>query len=152
MKAIILNATAWMIVPVMDAIAKHLSLTMDVFQITWARYFFTVVFTLSLMVLFSRETLVWSKRPKLQLVRGIILAFSTLCFFYSICPVLLLVSLPRWTQTNQNDLFPRALNAAPRHWRDCFPILFHRLQRGSLQELYIPHQPTCSGFCFSKKP
>ena len=91
MKAIILNATAWMIVPVMDAIAKHLSLTMDVFQITWARYFFTVVFTLSLMVLFYRETLVWSKRPKLQLVRGIILAFSTLCFFYSIS----IISLPK---------------------------------------------------------
>jgi len=90
-KAIILNATAWMIVPVMDAIAKHLSLTMDVFQITWARYFFTVVFTLSLMVLFYRETLVWSKRPKLQLVRGIILAFSTLCFFYSIS----VISLPK---------------------------------------------------------
>ena len=91
MKAIILNATAWMIVPVMDAIAKHLSLTMDVFQITWARYFFTVVFTLSLMVLFYRETFVWSKRPKLQLVRGIILAFSTLCFFYSIS----VISLPK---------------------------------------------------------
>ena len=91
MKAIILNATAWMIVPVMDAIAKHLSLTMDVFQITWARYFFTVVFTLSLMVLFYRETLVWSKRPKLQLIRGIILAFSTLCFFYSIS----VISLPK---------------------------------------------------------
>ena len=91
MRAIILNATAWMIVPVMDAIAKHLSLTMDVFQITWARYFFTVVFTLSLMVLFYRETLVWSKRPKLQLVRGIILAFSTLCFFYSIS----VISLPK---------------------------------------------------------
>ena len=91
MKAIILNATAWMIVPVMDAIAKHLSLTMDVFQITWARYFFTVVFTLSLMILFYRETLVWSKRPKLQLVRGIILAFSTLCFFYSIS----VISLPK---------------------------------------------------------
>jgi drug/metabolite transporter (DMT)-like permease len=91
LKAIILNATAWMIVPVMDAIAKHLSLTMDVFQITWARYFFTVVFTLSLMVLFYRETLVWSKRPKLQLVRGIILAFSTLCFFYSIS----VISLPK---------------------------------------------------------
>ena len=91
MRAIILNATAWMIVPVMDAIAKHLSLTMDVFQITWARYFFTVVFTLSLMVIFYRETLVWSKRPKLQLVRGIILAFSTLCFFYSIS----VISLPK---------------------------------------------------------
>ena len=91
MKAIILNASAWMIVPVMDALAKHLSLSMDVFQITWARYFFTVVFTLALMVLFYRETLVWSKRPQLQLVRGIILAFSTLCFFYSIS----VISLPK---------------------------------------------------------
>ena len=91
MKAIILNASAWMIVPVMDALAKHLSLSMDVFQITWARYFFTVIFTLSLMVLFYRETLVWSKRPKLQFIRGIILAFSTLCFFYSIS----VISLPK---------------------------------------------------------
>ena len=91
MKAIILNASAWMIVPIMDALAKHLSFSMDVFQITWARYFFTVVFTLSLMLIFYRETLVWSKRPKLQLVRGIILAFSTLCFFYSIS----VISLPK---------------------------------------------------------
>ena len=44
MKAIILNASAWMIVPVMDAFAKYLSSSMDVLQITWARYFFTVVF------------------------------------------------------------------------------------------------------------
>ena len=91
MKAIILNASAWMIVPVMDAFAKHLSISMDIFQITWARYFFTVVFTLSLMVFFYRETLVWSKRPKLQLIRGFILAFSTLCFFYSIS----VISLPK---------------------------------------------------------
>jgi drug/metabolite transporter (DMT)-like permease len=91
MKAIILNASAWMIVPIMDALAKHLSFSMDVFQITWARYFFTVVFTLSLMLIFYRETLVWSKRPKLQLLRGIILAFSTLCFFYSIS----VISLPK---------------------------------------------------------
>jgi len=91
MKAIILNASAWMILPVMDAFAKHLSLSMHVFQITWARYFFTVVFTLSLMVVFYRNTLVWSTRPKLQLVRGIILAFTTLCFFYSIS----IISLPK---------------------------------------------------------
>ena len=91
MKAIILNASAWMILPVMDAFAKHLSLSMHVFQITWARYFFTVVFTLSLMLVFYRNTLVWSTRPKLQLVRGIILAFTTLCFFYSIS----IISLPK---------------------------------------------------------
>ncbi len=36
MKAIILNASAWMIVPVMDAFAKYLSSSMDVLQITWA--------------------------------------------------------------------------------------------------------------------
>ena len=47
MKAIILNASAWMIVPVMDAFAKYLSSSMDVLQITWARYFFTVFFTVS---------------------------------------------------------------------------------------------------------
>ncbi len=91
MKAIILNASAWMILPVMDAFAKHLSLSMHVFQITWARYFFTVFFTLTLMVVFYRNTLVWSKRPMLQLFRGIILVFTTLCFFYSIS----IISLPK---------------------------------------------------------
>ena len=84
MKAIILNASAWMIVPVMDAFAKHLSVSMDVFQIVWARYFFSAFFTLSIMLIFYRRTLVWSKNPKLQLIRGFVLAFSTLCFFYSI--------------------------------------------------------------------
>ena len=50
MKAVILNASAWMIVPFMDALAKYLSSSMDVLQITWARYFFTVVFALSIML------------------------------------------------------------------------------------------------------
>ncbi len=81
MKAIILNASAWMIVPVMDAYAKFLSSSMDVLQITWARYFFTVVFTLSLMLIFYRQSLVWSKKPLLQLIRGLILVFSTYLFF-----------------------------------------------------------------------
>jgi drug/metabolite transporter (DMT)-like permease len=91
MKAIILNASAWMIVPVMDAYAKFLSSSMDVLQITWARYFFTVVFTLSLMLIFYRQSLVWSKKPLLQLIRGLILVFSTYLFFYSIS----FISLPK---------------------------------------------------------
>ena len=82
MKAIILNASAWMIVPVMDALAKFLSNSMNVFQIAWARYFFSAVFTLSLMLFFYKKTLVWSKNPRLQIIRGFVLAFSTLCFFY----------------------------------------------------------------------
>ena len=91
MKAIILNASAWMIVPVMDAYAKFLSSSMDVLQITWARYFFTVFFTLSLMLIFYRQSLVWSKKPLLQLIRGLILVFSTYLFFYSIS----FISLPK---------------------------------------------------------
>ena len=91
MKAIILNASAWMIVPVMDAFAKHLSTSMDIFQIVWARYFFSALFTLSLMLIFYRRTFVWSKNPKLQLIRGFVLVFSTLCFFYAIS----IISLPK---------------------------------------------------------
>ena len=91
MKAIILNASAWMIVPVMDAFAKYLSSSMDVLQITWARYFFTVVFTLSLMLIFYRQSLVWSKKPFLQLIRGLIFVFSTYLFFYAIAEI----SLPK---------------------------------------------------------
>ncbi len=91
MKAIILNASAWMIVPVMDGFAKYLSSSMDVLQITWARYFFTVVFTLSLMLLFYRHTLVWTKKPALQLIRGLIFVFSTYLFFYAISEI----SLPK---------------------------------------------------------
>ena len=91
MKAIVLNASAWMIVPVMDAFAKYLSSSMDVMQITWARYFFTVIFTLTLMILFYRESLVWTKKPALQLIRGLIFVFSTYLFFYAISEI----SLPK---------------------------------------------------------
>ena len=91
MKAIILNASAWMIVPVMDAFAKHLSSSMDVLQITWGRYFFTLIFTLSLMLIFYRKSLVWTKKPFLQLIRGLIFVFSTYLFFYAISEI----SLPK---------------------------------------------------------
>ena len=91
MKAIILNASAWMIVPIMDAFAKYLSSSMDVLQITWARYFFTVIFTVTLMLLFYRKSFVWTKKPVLQLIRGLIFVFSTYLFFYAISEI----SLPK---------------------------------------------------------
>ena len=91
MKAVILNASAWMIVPFMDALAKYLSSSMDVLQITWARYFFTVVFALSIMLFFDRKSFVWSKKPMLQLIRGLIFVFSTYLFFFAISEI----SLPK---------------------------------------------------------
>jgi len=77
----------------MDALAKYLSWSLPVLQITWGRYFFTVVFTLSFMLIFFRKNLVWSKNPKLQLIRGIILLSANILFFYSISVISLAKAL-----------------------------------------------------------
>ena len=84
MKAIILNLSAWALLPFMDAIAKYLSAELSFFQITWARYFFTVVWTLPLMYFFFKKTLTFSQNLKLQIIRGLTLFFANICFFYSI--------------------------------------------------------------------
>ena len=68
----------------MDTIAKYLSSELSFFQITWARYFFTVFFTLPIMFFFFRKNLNWSENPKLQILRGLTLFFANICFFYSI--------------------------------------------------------------------
>ena len=84
MKAIILNLSAWAVLPFMDTIAKYLSSELSFFQITWARYFFTVFFTLPFMFFFFRKNLTWSENPKLQILRGFTLLVANICFFYSI--------------------------------------------------------------------
>ena len=84
MKAIILNLSAWAVLPFMDTIAKYLSSEISFFQITWARYFFTVFWTFPLMFFFFRKSLKWSENPKLQILRGMTLLSANICFFYSI--------------------------------------------------------------------
>ena len=84
MKAISFNLLAWVMLPIMDGFAKYLSSDLPVLQITWARYFFTVAFTLPIMFFFFRKNLVWTDKPKLQLIRGLILLTANVCFFYSI--------------------------------------------------------------------
>ena len=84
MKAIVLNLSAWAILPFMDVIAKYLSSDISFFQITWARYFFTVVWILPLMLVFFRKQLNWSENPRLQILRGLTLFSANICFFYSI--------------------------------------------------------------------
>ncbi len=84
MKAIIFSLLGWMFLPVMDGFAKYLSTDLPILQITWSRYFFTVAFTLPIMFFFYNKELVWSKKPKLQIIRGLILLSANICFFYSI--------------------------------------------------------------------
>ena len=84
MKAIVLNLSAWVMLPIMDGFAKYLSTTLPVLQITWSRYFFTVVIVLPVMLIFFRKNLTWTEQPKLQLIRGLILFCANILFFYSI--------------------------------------------------------------------
>ncbi len=84
MRAIILNLSAWIVLPFMDTIAKYLSSELSFLQITWARYFFTVFWTLPFMFFFFREYLKFTDSPKLQILRGITLLSANFCFFYSI--------------------------------------------------------------------
>ena len=84
MKAIVLNLSAWVMLPIMDGFAKYLSSTLPVLQITWSRYFFTVVIVLPIMLIFFRKNLTWTEKPKLQLIRGILLFCANILFFYSI--------------------------------------------------------------------
>ena len=93
MKAITFNLLAWVMLPIMDGFAKYLSSDLPVLQITWARYFFTVAFTLPIMFFFYRNQLKWSEKPKLQFLRGLILLTANICFFYSISVISLAKAL-----------------------------------------------------------
>ncbi len=87
MKAIILNLSAWTMLPVMDGFAKYLSLSLPVLQITWARYFFTVVIIFPLMFFLFKQNIRFSQKPRLQLLRGILLFLANIFFFYSISKI-----------------------------------------------------------------
>jgi len=93
MKAITFSLLGWMMLPVMDGFAKYLSTDLPVLQITWARYFFTVAFTLPVMFFFYNKQLVWSDKPKLQILRGLILLCANICFFYAISVISLAKAL-----------------------------------------------------------
>ena len=93
MKAIILNLSAWVVLPFMDTIAKYLSTDLSFFQITWSRYFFTVAIALPIMFFFFRKNLTWTEQPKLQLIRGLLLFCANILFFYSISIISLAKSL-----------------------------------------------------------
>ena len=84
MKAILLNLSAWIMLPIMDGFAKYLSLNLPILQITWARYFFTVVIVFPIIFFFYKKNLKLSEKPKLQIIRGILLFIANVLFFYSI--------------------------------------------------------------------
>ena len=93
MRAIILNLLAWPMLAIMDGFAKYLSSSIPILQITWSRYFFTVVIALPIMLIFFRKNFKWSQEPKLQLIRGLLLFCANILFFYSISVISLAKAL-----------------------------------------------------------
>lgn len=72
------------IVPIMDAVAKHLGDTMSPIQITWGRFFFQfIIMATALCITMGPQALV-PKEPLKHAIRGLLLAAATLCFFWSL--------------------------------------------------------------------
>jgi len=84
MKAVALNISAWMLLPVMDGMAKHLSAEIHFLQVVWGRYFFMVIISLPLTYFFFYNHLKFPKNIWIQLIRSSFLFLSTVFFFFSI--------------------------------------------------------------------
>ena len=84
MKAIVLNISAWMLLPFMDGLAKFLSQEIHFLQVVWGRYFFMALFSIFIASIFFRKHLGFPKGIKIQVLRSLFLFLSTIFFFYAI--------------------------------------------------------------------
>ena len=73
MKAVLLNLSAWLLLPFMDGMAKHLSTEIHFIQVVWGRYFFMAILSLLLTYFFFNHNLRWPKNLQIQLSRSLFL-------------------------------------------------------------------------------
>jgi drug/metabolite transporter (DMT)-like permease len=83
LKAIGLMVLGFSLVPGMDAIVKYLSGEYSVFQLSWVRFVFHLVFVLPI-VWWRHRRAIWPRMPRLQLARGVLQLATTLLFFAAI--------------------------------------------------------------------
>jgi drug/metabolite transporter (DMT)-like permease len=93
MKSILLNISAWMLLPFMDGMAKHLSTEIHFIQVVWGRYFFMAILSLLITYFFFNHNLRWPKNLPIQLSRSLFLFLSTVFFFFSISKISLAEAL-----------------------------------------------------------
>ena len=84
MKAILLNISAFLLLPFMDGIAKHLSTEIHFIQVVWGRYFFMAFISLFVTYFFFNKHLIIPKNLYIQISRSFALFLSTILFFFSI--------------------------------------------------------------------
>ena len=69
MLAYFLNISGWLLLPFMDGIAKYLSSEMHFIQIIWGRYFFMILVSFPLALIFFRKEIKFPKNISVQLFR-----------------------------------------------------------------------------------
>ena len=84
MKAIFFNISAFLLLPFMDGIAKHLSTEIHFIQVVWGRYFFMAFISLFVTYFFFNKHLIIPKNLYIQISRSFALFLSTILFFFSI--------------------------------------------------------------------
>ena len=87
MRAIIFNLMAHTVLPLNYAVAKYLSAEIPIFQIIWARHCFTIILVLPILVFFFKKNFVWSEKPTLQILRGLLLIGVNICFYYAVSKI-----------------------------------------------------------------
>jgi drug/metabolite transporter (DMT)-like permease len=81
---IMLMIAAMILVPVLDIFAKLLSEDYSVMQVTWTRFLFHTFWLIILLSLMRRKWWLMPSNPRSQFVRSLLLAFTTVAFFYAI--------------------------------------------------------------------
>ena len=84
MLAYILNLSGWLLLPFMDGIAKFLSTDIHFVQVVWGRYFFMLLVSFPLALIFFRKEIKFPQSISVQLFRSFFLFLSTVFFFYAI--------------------------------------------------------------------
>ena len=87
MRAIIFNLMAHTVLPLNYAVAKYLSAEIPIFQIVWARHCFTIILVLPILVFFFKKNFVWSEKPTLQILRGLLLIGVNIFFYYAVSKI-----------------------------------------------------------------
>ena len=87
MRAIIFSLMAHTVLPLNYAVAKYLSAEIPIFQIIWARHCFTIILVLPILVFFFKKNFVWSEKPILQILRGLLLIAVNISFYYAVSKI-----------------------------------------------------------------
>ena len=76
MLAYLLNLCGWLLLPFMDGIAKYLSTELHFLQVVWGGYFFMLLISIPVALIFFRHELKFPNSISVQLWRSFFLFLS----------------------------------------------------------------------------